>query len=199
MNLIKHATFVPGGMFNTSFMLMMNEGKFNALSAADKAGVLKVSGESFGRMAGRSFDDSDRKGIEAMRAANVDILTADAAFVEQIRTATAPVVDAWVAEAAKKGVDGRAALEAPRAEAKKVAEAKKGEQCGKGCDLRSFASLALPPGLMPGLLHRRQEVLDHAARTQMNFGADLHAALQAIAVPTRFERLALEHHQCPVG
>ena len=94
MNLIKHATFVPGGMFNTSFMLMMNEGKFNALSAADKAGVLKVSGESFGRMAGRSFDDSDRKGIEAMRAANVDILTADAAFVEQIRTATAPVVDA---------------------------------------------------------------------------------------------------------
>lgn len=36
--------------------------------------------------------------------------------------ATAPVVDAWVAEAGKKDVDGRAALEALRAEVQKVAE-----------------------------------------------------------------------------
>lgn len=122
--LIRHATLVPGGLFNTSFVLLMNEAKFNALSAADQQAVMKASGENFARMAGRSFDDSDRKGIEVMRQANVDIRTADAAFIEQIRKATGAVVDTWVADAAKKGVNGRQVLEALRAESRKVAEGK---------------------------------------------------------------------------
>jgi len=123
-NLLKHATLVPGGMFNTSFVLFMNEGKFNALSAADRAAVQKASGESFGRMAGRSFDDSDKRGVEALRAAGVEIRTADAALVEQLRKATASLVDTWAVEAAKKGVDGKQVLDALRAEVRKVAEGK---------------------------------------------------------------------------
>lgn len=123
-NLIKHATLIPGGMFNTSFVLMMNEAKFKALSPADRAAVMQVSGESFGRMAGRSFDDSDKKGVEAMRQANVDVRTADAALIEQIRKVTQPVVDTWIAEASKKGVDGRQVIEALRAESRRVAEGK---------------------------------------------------------------------------
>lgn len=54
----------------------------------------KVSGKGFGRMAGRSFDDSDKRGVEALRAAGVEIRTADAALAEQIRKATVSVVDA---------------------------------------------------------------------------------------------------------
>ncbi|MBL8386580.1 MAG: TRAP transporter substrate-binding protein [Burkholderiales bacterium] len=122
--LVKHATLIPGGMFNTSFVLMMNEARFNALPAADQAAIMKVSGESFGRMAGRSFDSSDAKAVETMRAAGVEIRTADAAFVEQIRKATEPVVNAWIADAGKKGVDGKAAIEALRAESRRVATAR---------------------------------------------------------------------------
>ncbi len=72
-------------------------------------------------MAGRSFDDSDKRGVEALRAANVEIRTADAALVEHIRKATVVVVDAWAVEASKKGVDGKQVLEALRAEVRKVA------------------------------------------------------------------------------
>jgi TRAP-type C4-dicarboxylate transport system substrate-binding protein len=119
VNVVRHATFVPGGLFNTSFVLLMNEGKLAALPAADRDALLKASGEAFSRLAGKSFDDSDRKAVDAMREAKVEIRTADAAFVEQIRKATVPVIDNWVKEAAAKGVDGRAAVEALRAEARR--------------------------------------------------------------------------------
>jgi TRAP-type C4-dicarboxylate transport system substrate-binding protein len=121
-NVVKHATFVPGGLFNTSFVLMINDARFNALSAADKEAVLKASGENFARTAGRSFDQSDKGAVDLMRQAGMDIRTADAAFVEQMRRATAPVIEAWVADAAKKNVNGRAALDALRAETRRVAE-----------------------------------------------------------------------------
>lgn len=121
-NVVRHATFVPGGLFNTSFVLLMNEAKFNALSAADRDAVLKASGEHFARTAGRSFDQSDKSAVDLMRQAGMEIRTADAAFVEQMRRATTPVVDAWVADAAKKNVNGRAVLDALRAEARKLAD-----------------------------------------------------------------------------
>lgn len=119
-SLIKHATLVPGGLYNTSFALIMNEAKWNGLSAADQQAVMRVSGESFARLAGRSYEDSDQKGLAALRQAGATVITASPAFVKEIEKATAPVVDAWVKEAAAKGFDGRAALEALRAEVKKV-------------------------------------------------------------------------------
>jgi len=119
-NVIRHATFFPGGLFNTSFVLIINEAKLAAMPAGDREAFLKTTGEAFARLAGKSFDQSDLRAVEAMREAKVDIRTASPAFVEQVRKATQPVVDAWVQEAAKKGVDGRAALEMLRAEARKA-------------------------------------------------------------------------------
>jgi TRAP-type C4-dicarboxylate transport system substrate-binding protein len=118
--LVKHTTLVPGGLYNTSFALIMNEAKWSALSAADQQAVTRASGENFALLAGRSFEDSDQKGLAQLRDAKSNIVTASPAFVAQLDKATAPVVDAWAKEAAAKGYDGRAALEALRAEAKKV-------------------------------------------------------------------------------
>jgi TRAP-type C4-dicarboxylate transport system substrate-binding protein len=118
--LIKHATLVPGGLYNTSFALIMNEAKFNGLSPADQAAVMNVSGENFARLAGRSFEDSDQKGLVQLKDAKSNLATASPAFVDQIRKATQPVVDAWAKEAAAKGVDGPATLAALRAEVGKL-------------------------------------------------------------------------------
>ncbi|MCC6211538.1 MAG: TRAP transporter substrate-binding protein [Burkholderiales bacterium] len=118
--LIKHTTLVPGGLYNTSFALIMNEAKWNGLPAADQQAVTRVSGENFARIAGRSFEDSDQKGLAQLREAGSAIITASPAFVQELDKSTAPVVDAWVKEAAAKGYDGRAALAALRAEVKKV-------------------------------------------------------------------------------
>ncbi|MCC6211539.1 MAG: TRAP transporter substrate-binding protein [Burkholderiales bacterium] len=117
---IKHVTLIPGSLYNTSFALIMNEAKWNGLPAADQQAVARVSGENFARLAGRSYEDSDQKGLALLRAAGSSIITASPAFVKEIEKATAPVVDAWVKEAAAKGYDGRAVIEELRAEAKKV-------------------------------------------------------------------------------
>ena len=73
--LVKHATIVPGGMYNTSFFLVMNPAKFSALSAADQAGVMRASGENFARLAGKAWDAADKAGRKAMEADGVKVIT----------------------------------------------------------------------------------------------------------------------------
>ena len=119
--LVKQAVIVPGGIFNVSFSLIMNEGKFNALSPADRQAIMKVSGESFARLAGQSFDSSDRKALVLLNENKALVTTASPEFVGELRKATQPVIDGWITQAREKGIDGQAALEALRAEVKKVA------------------------------------------------------------------------------
>jgi len=119
--LIKQATFVPGGLYNTSFVMMMNEAKYNALSQADRDAIEKVSGEHFARLAGKAWDKADAAGVEAMKAAGINIQTASPAFVAEIKSRVDPIETAWYAEVKPKGVDGAALMKEFRAEIAKVA------------------------------------------------------------------------------
>jgi TRAP-type C4-dicarboxylate transport system substrate-binding protein len=118
--LVKHALFVQGGVYNTSFALIMNEAAFAKISPADQQAVMRVSGDAFARLAGLSFEDSDMKGLELLKQAGTQVTNANPALTDELRRATQPVFDAWLKDASAKGVDGRAALEALRAEVKKV-------------------------------------------------------------------------------
>jgi len=118
--LVKQAVLVPGGLFNTSFSLLINPARFNALSAEDQKIIISLSGDAFARLAGRSFQDSDEKAIELMRSNKAEIITTSPAMTEQIRKLTEPVVENWIKQASAKGFDGRAAIEAMRAEVAKV-------------------------------------------------------------------------------
>src|SRR5690606_3614512 len=100
---------------------IMNDAKFKSLSAADQKAILDISGDRFARLAGRSFDDSDSKGKALLHEHKAAFTDASPEFVEKTRKAVQPVVDAWVKKAGEKGVDGKAVLQALRAEAKKVA------------------------------------------------------------------------------
>jgi TRAP-type C4-dicarboxylate transport system substrate-binding protein len=120
-NHVKQALIVPGGIFNNSFALIMNEAKFNSLSPADQQAIMRLSGERFARLAGQSFDDSDRKAVVMLNENKAEVTTAAPKFVEEIRQVTQPVIDRWIKQASEKGIDGQAALAMMRAEAKKVA------------------------------------------------------------------------------
>jgi len=120
-HLIKFATFVPGGLYNTSFALVMNPAKFDGLSKEDQAAVMKVSGEHFSALAGKAWDAADRAGVAAMKAAGVEMDTASPDLVAAIKGKTDPIEKAWYAEAKTKGVDGPAVMAALRAEIKKIA------------------------------------------------------------------------------
>lgn len=119
--LLRHGTEVPGGLYNTSFVMMMNEAKFNALSAADQAAINRLSGEHFARLVGKAWDVADAAGDDAIRAAGVQMQTASPEFVADLKSKIDPIEQAWYEEIKAKGLDGAALMEEFRAEIRKVA------------------------------------------------------------------------------
>lgn len=118
--LIKYMTVVPGGLYNVSFGLWMNEAKFKSLSKADQDAIMKVSGEAYARLAGKVWDAADEGGLKDMVAAKVDIHTASPALVAEIKAKTDGLEGAWYAQAKEKGIDGAAVMAEFRAEIKKL-------------------------------------------------------------------------------
>jgi len=114
--LVRHATIVPGGMYNTSFFLVMNPARFDGLSAEDQAGMMRASGEAFARLAGKAWDAADKAGLAAMKKDGVEVITASDAFVEEIRSATSGIEAKWIEDAKAKGADGAQIMRDLRAE-----------------------------------------------------------------------------------
>ena len=101
---IKYGTTFPGGLYNTSFVFMMNQAKYDALPADVKKAVDELSGETAARMFGKGWDRVDRRGLAFMQANNVQMSKADAAFVKAVGDKTAPLVDNWAKAAEAKGM-----------------------------------------------------------------------------------------------
>ncbi len=114
--LLKHVTFVPGGLFCTSFTLIMNEAAWKKISPADQAAINKLTGEPLARIAGQAWDRADARGEKALRDANLPIVTADAKFIAEIKQRLSGLEQAWIEKAKAKGVDGVAVREAVRSE-----------------------------------------------------------------------------------
>jgi TRAP-type C4-dicarboxylate transport system substrate-binding protein len=102
--LIRYATTFPGGLYNTSFVFMMNPAKYDKLSPEDKKAVDAISGEVAARMFGRGWDKVDRRALALMQANNVVITKADAKFVNDVKSRTSGLESKWVADAKAKGL-----------------------------------------------------------------------------------------------
>lgn len=114
--LIKHITYVPGGLYTTSFAHILNPAKCAQISDADKAAITKLSGETLARRTGKAWDAADQRGEKAVREANIPVVTASAQLVQEIKTKTQGLEQAFIDKAKTKGVDGAAVLAAFRAE-----------------------------------------------------------------------------------
>ncbi len=118
---IKYATLFPGGLYNTSFVLIMNQAKYDSMPPDVKKAVDELSGEFAARMFGRGWDKVDRRGMAFMQAGGVQFTKADAAFVKAVQDRTTPLEDKWAADAEKKGLkNARKVLADFRAEIKKL-------------------------------------------------------------------------------
>ena len=105
---------VPGGLYNTSFFVVMNENTWNGLSDEDKVAIDSVSGEALARMAGKAWDAADMAGRESMP--NVTLTEASEAQMAAFETALQPVIDAKLEEVGGTGLDASAALDMLRSE-----------------------------------------------------------------------------------
>lgn len=121
---VKHATIFPGGFYSSAFGFFMNEDKWNKLSKQDQDAINSVSGEALARLAGKAWDAADKGGMEALKAAGVNIQQASPAFIADVRSRTEPLANNWIQAANAKGLDGAKVLAEFREELKRVAEGK---------------------------------------------------------------------------
>src|SRR5438876_8364903 len=121
---LEQATLFPGGMYSSSFGFFMNEDKWNKLPKQDQEAIAKLSGEHIARLAGASWAEADRKGMEALKKSGVKIVNANPAFVAEVQKRSAPIIDDWITKAKAKGVDAPKVLAEFRDELKKVAAGK---------------------------------------------------------------------------
>ena len=121
---IEQATLFPGGMYSSSFGFFMNEDKWNKLPKQDQEAIEKLAGEHIARLAGNSWDEADRKGMEALKKSGVKIVEANPAFVAEVKKRSAPIIEDWITKASAKGVDAAKILAEFREELKKVAAGK---------------------------------------------------------------------------
>jgi TRAP-type transport system periplasmic protein len=117
---LEQATLFPGGMYSSAFGFFMNEDKWNKLPKQDQEALEKISGEHIARLAGASWDEADRKGMEALKKSGVKIVNANSEMVAEVKKRSAPIVDEWIQAASAKGVDAARILSEFRDELKKV-------------------------------------------------------------------------------
>src|SRR5438105_11198056 len=121
---LEQATLFPGGMYSSSFGFFMNEDKWNRLPKQDQEAIEKIAGEWSARLAGRSWDEADWKGLEALQKSGVKIVHADATMVAEVRKRSAPIIDDWIKQAGAKGIDAAKILKEFHEELKKAAAGK---------------------------------------------------------------------------
>ena len=120
--IIRHRTDFPGGLYNTSFVFMMNPAKYNSLSAQDKAVIDKISGETAARIFGEGWDKVDAASREgAQKAQGVQRVQASPAFIDAVKAKQQQLEDKWAAAAEAKGLkNAKGVLAELRAEIAKL-------------------------------------------------------------------------------
>ncbi len=102
--IIRHATTFPGGLYNTSFVAIMNQARYDKLSADEKKAIDAISGENYARMFGRAWDKVDLRATALMQANGVQITKADAKFVADVKSKTSGLEAKWVSDAQGAGL-----------------------------------------------------------------------------------------------
>ena len=117
---LEQVTLFPGGMYSSAFGFFMNEEKWNKLPKQDQQVIEKLSGEHIARLAGRSWDEADKKGLDAAKKAGIKVVNASPAFAAEVQKRSAPIIEDWVKKASAKGADAARILAEFREELKKT-------------------------------------------------------------------------------
>lgn len=107
---LKYSMTVPGGFYNTSWFLVMNEGRWGGVSEADRVAIEKLSGPALAATAGKVWNVADAGGLEDAKANNITIQAAPEPVLAKVHEIAAEKEGEWSSAVAKQGMDGAAAL-----------------------------------------------------------------------------------------
>lgn len=114
---IKSSMTVPGGLYNTSWFMVMNQDRWDALSDQDRAAIEEISGAALAEMAGAVWNAADAGGREDGIAHGVEFYEASAPVLARVQEIAAEKEARWAEAVSAQGFDGAAALKALRAQA----------------------------------------------------------------------------------
>lgn len=116
LRVIKYATYVPGGLYNVSFAMIASPKKWAQISPSDRDLIAKLSGQALARRFGQAWDAADTRGQKAVADTSIQIVNADPQLVADIKARTAGLEKDWIDKVKAKGADGKAIVDALRAE-----------------------------------------------------------------------------------
>jgi TRAP-type C4-dicarboxylate transport system substrate-binding protein len=108
---IKHQVSIPDGYHFSSFFVVVNQAKWDALSSADRQAIDSVSGEKYAKLAGKVLGKQQDDILAARRAeARMKSLAAEGPLLEALRNGLVFFDKQWSEAAKAKGIDAEAAL-----------------------------------------------------------------------------------------
>lgn len=102
--ILKHHTIVPGGLYDATFFVALNERKWKKLSAADQQAIMKVSGEMLSRHWGQEFNKQSKAAEAKMRAEGHVFSQPSPALLDDIRKVRTSMLKDLQAEGPSFGV-----------------------------------------------------------------------------------------------
>ncbi len=110
-----HTEFDGPAIYNLTFVLAMNKGKYASLPDDLKAVVDANSGLEFSIFAGGAMTDADKPARQIAVDMGNNIISIPAEEAKKWEELALPIYDAWVADMQSKGIDGRALIDEARA------------------------------------------------------------------------------------
>jgi TRAP-type C4-dicarboxylate transport system substrate-binding protein len=120
--LVPFSTYIPGGLYSSSHYLVINLGKYNAMSAVEKAAVDKHSGEAFAKRAGEGWDLINSVGRKQAEAAGNKIINAPDSLIQEVKALNTVFEADYVTGATKAGLNGAEILKFFRDEVARLAK-----------------------------------------------------------------------------
>ena len=114
---VKYQTRVPGGLMYGTFFVVVNQAKWDTISANDQDAIMSVSGEEYAKLAGSVFAEEDVRALDERKAGTIRIMDAGPDLARDVHAAFSFVTEEWIAKADAKGIDGAAALKYLREQA----------------------------------------------------------------------------------
>jgi len=117
-----HTEFGNRALYTLTFVLAMNKPRYDSMPEDLQKIIDDHSGLEFSMFAGKTQEGADGPSRQLAVDAGNNIITLDEAQVAEWEAASASIVDAWIADVAKKGVDGQALVDEARMLIKQYSE-----------------------------------------------------------------------------
>ena len=106
---VKYATPIPGGVGNTSIFLVINKKKFDGFVEAQRVAIMKVSGEKFGDYSA-GWDANEKVSFKDAKKAGIQVTPLPLEEMSELKKRWSSIEPKWIKDAAKLGIDGKAAV-----------------------------------------------------------------------------------------